>query len=68
MSAYEHYSATYLTGLYHSIKQNIENGFLSNAMVQELSLIAEAVNKQGVVILEERRAFRTFAECKIKLH
>ncbi|MCQ2010886.1 hypothetical protein NOM01_12800 [Sporolactobacillus sp. STSJ-5] len=55
MSSYDQYSTTYLTELYYVIKKNIENGFLSSAMRQELALIAEAVSKQGVAIIEDKR-------------
>ncbi|MCO7125839.1 hypothetical protein NIE88_08650 [Sporolactobacillus shoreicorticis] len=60
MSSYDQYSTTYLTELYYVIKKNIETGFLSSAMRQELALIAEAVNKQGVMILENKRVLQTY--------
>ncbi|MCL1632079.1 hypothetical protein M3N64_08960 [Sporolactobacillus sp. CPB3-1] len=54
MNAYDQYSATYLSELYFVIKRNIENGFLSRAMYQELQLIRQAMTKKGIVILADR--------------
>jgi hypothetical protein len=66
MCLYDQYSATYLSELYYVIERNIENGFLSNAMRQELKLIAEAVGKQGVTILGNKRIMEYKQACDQK--
>jgi hypothetical protein len=66
MCLYDQYSATYLSELYYVIERNIENGFLSNAMRQELELIAEAVGKQGVTILGNKRIMEYKQACDQK--
>lgn len=66
MSSYDQYSATYLSELYYAIEKNIENGFLSSAMRQELKLIAQAVGKQGVTILDQKRILEYEQTCDQK--
>ncbi|SFG15175.1 hypothetical protein [Sporolactobacillus nakayamae] len=66
MSSYDQYSVTYLSELYYAIERNIENGFLSSAMRQELRLIAHAVGKQGVTILDEKRFLEYEQTCDQK--
>jgi hypothetical protein len=66
MCLYDQYSANYLSELYYVIERNIENGFLSHAMYQELNLIAEAVGKQGITILDHKRIMEYRQVCDQK--